>query len=119
MTFQSLDDAVRIKRRLDDLAAGDSRSAAAADEGSRPPTVVIVGAGYSGVELASVVAERMGSRAEVKVRRRLLFGSCLGRALSMYLRWTSAHLLQPCNMLQTMQYASILLNGFNRPSLIM
>jgi hypothetical protein len=49
---------VQIKAKLDELAAGSSSS-----RGS----VVIVGAGYSGVELASVVAERVKGAADVRI----------------------------------------------------
>lgn len=65
MPFQSLEDAVRIKDRLEALSAG---GAAAAVGGEPRPSVVIVGAGYSGVELASVIAEKVAGAIDVKVR---------------------------------------------------
>lgn len=51
----------------------------------RPIKVLVVGAGYSGVELSCVVAERLGARGQVQVR------GDLGAPAARRLRTTSYH----------------------------
>ena len=48
---------VRVKEALEQIEASGNPSS----------KIVIVGAGYAGVELATVVAERVGGRAQVQV----------------------------------------------------
>lgn len=56
LTFRSLDDVVGVKARLDHLARISS-----------PVVVTVMGAGASGVELATKVADRLGPRATVRL----------------------------------------------------
>lgn len=58
LPFVSLQDAEALTGRLGALEAAAARSGV-------PGTVAVVGAGYAGVELAAVVAERLGSRGRV------------------------------------------------------
>ena len=51
---------LQVLRRVEEIEA---RAAG----GSGPADVVVVGAGYAGVELASTVAERLGTRAAVQL----------------------------------------------------
>ncbi len=59
--FTDLEDAVKIKEKLEAFEARASASV------QTPPVVVIVGAGCAGVEVASVIAERMKGGAAVRV----------------------------------------------------
>ncbi|MEL6129601.1 MAG: FAD-dependent oxidoreductase [Cyanobacteria bacterium J06636_28] len=56
ITFRSLDDVVNVKRRLDQL-----------DKVSYPVAVTVIGAGASGVELATKAADRLGKKAQVRL----------------------------------------------------
>ena len=56
ITFRSLDDVVHVKRRLDQL-----------DTVSHPVAVTVIGAGASGVELATKAADRLGKKAQVRL----------------------------------------------------
>lgn len=64
--FNSLSDAEFVAGRL---AAFEARAALGANDGQQQQqaTIVIVGAGYAGVELAAVVGERMRGKASVVV----------------------------------------------------
>lgn len=55
-TFRSLDDVVTVKARLDQLARASSQVA-----------VTVIGAGASGVELATKVADRLGANGQVRL----------------------------------------------------
>ena len=57
LTFRSLDDAYRLKARLRTLEQSDQEVI----------RVAIVGAGYSGVELACKLADRLGDRGRVRL----------------------------------------------------
>ncbi|MEA5466654.1 NAD(P)/FAD-dependent oxidoreductase [Leptothoe sp. PORK10 BA2] len=56
ITFRSLGDVVQVKRRLDQLA-----------QAAHPVAVTVLGAGASGVELATKVADRLGKKAQVRL----------------------------------------------------
>lgn len=56
ITFRSLDDVVKVKARLDHLARA-----------SHPVSVTVIGAGASGVELATKIADRLGKNAQVRL----------------------------------------------------
>ncbi|ESA32274.1 fad-dependent pyridine nucleotide-disulfide oxidoreductase [Leptolyngbya sp. Heron Island J] len=56
MTFRSLEDVITVKARLDHLA-----------QTSQPVAVTVIGAGASGVELATKVADRLGGQAQVRL----------------------------------------------------
>lgn len=56
VTFRSLDDVVSVKARLDNLA-----------QASYPVAVTVIGAGASGVELATKVADRLGQAGQVRL----------------------------------------------------
>ena len=56
VTFRSLDDVVLVKARLDRLA-----------QASYPVAVTVIGAGASGVELATKVADRLGQTGQVRL----------------------------------------------------
>lgn len=58
LPFNDFKDAMRVLRRVEEL---EQRASAL------PADVLVVGAGYAGVELASTVAERLGSRANVQL----------------------------------------------------
>lgn len=58
LPFNDFKDAMKVLRRVEQIEA---RSA------GEPAGVVVVGAGYAGVELASTVAERLGRRAAVQL----------------------------------------------------
>lgn len=51
---------LQVLRRVEEIEARPAG-------GSGPADVVVVGAGYAGVELASTVAERLGTRAAVQL----------------------------------------------------
>ena len=55
---EDLTNMLQVLRRVEEL---EQRASAL------PADVVVVGAGYAGVELASTVAERLGSRANVQL----------------------------------------------------
>lgn len=57
LPFVTYDDAMRLMARLEELEAQPGAA----------PEVVVVGAGYSGVELAAVLAERLGGRGRVRL----------------------------------------------------
>ncbi|GJP78290.1 hypothetical protein CLOP_g8614 [Closterium sp. NIES-67] len=67
LPFSTLDDALAVDRRL--LLLEKRWDAAKGEGGSTPPPirVVVVGAGYAGVELACTVAERLGGRGTVEI----------------------------------------------------
>lgn len=56
LTFRSLDDVVDVKAQLDQLAQRPS-----------PVAVTVIGAGASGVELATKAADRLGTKATVRL----------------------------------------------------
>lgn len=56
ITFRSLDDVVNVKQRLAQL-----------DTVSYPVAVTVIGAGASGVELATKAADRLGKKAQVRL----------------------------------------------------
>lgn len=56
VTFRSLEDVVQVKMRLDQLA-----------QAPHPVAVTVIGAGASGVELATKVADRLGKKAQVRL----------------------------------------------------
>ncbi|MBT9316394.1 NAD(P)/FAD-dependent oxidoreductase [Leptothoe spongobia] len=56
LTFRSLDDVVTVKARLDQLA-----------QAPHPVAVTVIGAGASGVELATKVADRLGKKVQVRL----------------------------------------------------
>ena len=56
ITFRSLEDVMAVKARLDHLA-----------QMSQPVAVTVIGAGASGVELATKVADRLGRQAQVRL----------------------------------------------------
>lgn len=56
ITFRSLGDVVKVKSQLDQL-----------DQVSHPVAVTVLGAGASGVELATKVADRLGKKAQVRL----------------------------------------------------
>ncbi|KAA6421376.1 MAG: NADH dehydrogenase chloroplastic mitochondrial-like [Trebouxia sp. A1-2] len=58
LPFNDFKDAMKVLRRVEDI---ETRLA------GEPAGVVVVGAGYAGVELASTVAERLGRRAAVQL----------------------------------------------------
>lgn len=58
--FSSAHPSVQVLRRVEEIEARPAG-------GSAPADVVVVGAGYAGVELASTVAERLGTRAAVQL----------------------------------------------------
>ena len=55
-TWQILHARLQLKSRLDAVAAGPT-----------PATILIVGSGYTGVELALAVKEKLGSRGNVQL----------------------------------------------------
>lgn len=56
ITFRSLDDVVTVKTRLDHLV-----------QTSHPVAVTVIGAGASGVELATKIADRLGGKGQVRL----------------------------------------------------
>ncbi|CAI5465349.1 unnamed protein product [Closterium sp. Yama58-4] len=66
LPFSTLDDALAVDRRLLLL---EKRWQAAKEAGEDPPPirVVVVGAGYAGVELACTVGERLGSKGRIEI----------------------------------------------------
>ncbi|MGD1951792.1 MAG: NAD(P)/FAD-dependent oxidoreductase [Leptolyngbyaceae cyanobacterium] len=56
ITFRSLDDVLTVKARLDDLA-----------QMPHPVAVTVIGAGASGVELATKIADRLGKQGAVRL----------------------------------------------------
>ncbi|EKV00777.1 NADH dehydrogenase, FAD-containing subunit [Leptolyngbya sp. PCC 7375] len=56
ITFRSLDDVVTVKARLDQLVRA-----------AHPVAVTVIGAGASGVELATKVADRLGQKGQVRL----------------------------------------------------
>ncbi|CAI7780639.1 unnamed protein product [Closterium sp. NIES-54] len=66
LPFSTLDDALAVDRRLLLL---EKRWQAAKEAGDDPPPirVVVVGAGYAGVELACTVGERLGSKGSIEI----------------------------------------------------
>ena len=56
ITFRSLEDVITVKARLDHLA-----------QTSHPVAVTVIGAGASGVELVTKVADRLGKQAQVRL----------------------------------------------------
>jgi NADH:ubiquinone reductase (non-electrogenic) len=62
LKFTTLADAQALNSRLGAIEAAGSATA-----GPGRPVVMVVGAGYAGVELAAVIAERLGGRAVVQI----------------------------------------------------
>ncbi|KAL3693246.1 hypothetical protein R1sor_006897 [Riccia sorocarpa] len=60
LPFVTLEDALEVERRLTELESERS-------DLDKPIEVVIVGSGYSGVELAATLSERLGKKGKVRV----------------------------------------------------
>ncbi|GAQ79157.1 NADH-dehydrogenase [Klebsormidium nitens] len=66
LPFSTLEDAQRVDKQLSRLEA-DLRKQRSQRQAPQPLRISIIGGGYTGVELASTVAERFGSQARVQI----------------------------------------------------